>query len=67
MLLSELRCYLKHRSRGVKVAKAEIVNILEDHIETIDLAKKITFRGFEVKTVRLTLQLGKTKSDWIKL
>jgi alpha-mannosidase len=47
---------------GVKVAKAEVVNLLEDNLEDLQLATadnattvNLPFRGFEIKTVRLTL------------
>ena len=50
------------KSRGVHVAKAAIVNILEDHVEELDvitdLDKEVIdlkFRAFEIKTVQLTL------------
>ena len=67
----------------MEVVKAEIVNILEEHVETLhfkdtSLAKdaqtelgpdkaeksrageiKLGFRGFEIKTVRLTVASGK--------
>lgn len=66
--------------------KAELVNILEDHLEPLHLKQalrnseggksehevKLHFRGFEIKTVKLTLDLGKKKEvvagdDWIEL
>jgi hypothetical protein len=49
-------------SRGIKVAKASVVNILEHHVQ--DLALKsdgdaismdLTFTAFEVKTVKVEL------------
>jgi alpha-mannosidase len=49
-------------SSKIHVLKASIVNILEDHVEELDvvtdLAKDVidlTFRAFEIKTVMLTL------------
>ncbi|WRT70534.1 uncharacterized protein IL334_007532 [Kwoniella shivajii] len=83
---------------GLSIIKAEIVNILEDHIETLkvhtpskhtasdqeDKPKKeevselkTSFRGFEIKTVRLTIDTphrkkGKkerrdSESGWVKI
>lgn len=73
-------------STGLPVAKAEIVNILEDHVEDLKLRSasgpnatnddaeiRLRFRGYEIKTVRLTLKPGakpKTRRDsggWVKL
>ena len=54
-------------SSGLTIKKAEIVNLLEDSIEDLKIhsssegAKseevhvKLDFRGYEIKTVRLTL------------
>lgn len=46
----------------VHISKAAIVNILEDHIEELDVvtdldkdAIDLIFRAFEIKTVQLTL------------
>ncbi|WOO79172.1 Alpha-mannosidase [Vanrija pseudolonga] len=68
---------------GLSVAKAEIVNILEDHVSDASISVNaaedktsivIPFRGFEIKTVRLTLAPGATvktrrspSEGWIKL
>ncbi|KAL7422655.1 Glycoside hydrolase, 38 vacuolar alpha mannosidase [Cryptotrichosporon argae] len=62
---------------GLVVEKAEVVNILEDHLETLKVhdAKgqaeiALDFRGYEIKTVRLTVgaKKPKTASDgWVKL
>ncbi|KAK8850374.1 hypothetical protein IAR55_004292 [Kwoniella newhampshirensis] len=76
---------------GLSVARAEIVNILEDHIENLKLHSstekqivgdeesdnketgvevKFDFRGYEIKTIRLTLE-GKSKrssfGSWVKV
>ena len=49
-------------SSKVHVSKAAIVNILEDHLEELDVVTDLerdtidlTFRAFEIKTVQLTL------------
>lgn len=84
-----LPTYLSPRltcSTGLPIAKAEVVNILEDHDHDLDLRAasgpnatssdtelKLKFRGYEIKTVRLTLKPGgkaKTRRDsggWVKL
>jgi alpha-mannosidase len=79
-------------SSGLYVIKSELVNILEDHIENLKVSTtsgagegskqesevKLSFRAFEVKTVKLTVERGSKKkvgspasamqSDgWIKL
>jgi alpha-mannosidase len=74
-------------SSGVEVKKAEIVNLLEDHVQDlkvhsheVDNLKKqdtlvsvnLDFRGYEIKTVRLTVIGDKRKkrdsgSSWVKL
>ncbi|WOO79962.1 Alpha-mannosidase [Vanrija pseudolonga] len=47
------------RLHGLKVSKAEVVNLLEDHVEDLEIvggdAIALPFRGFEIKSVRLTL------------
>lgn len=59
--------------------KAELVNILEDPIETISTAQaddgtslKLQFRGYEIKTVRLTLgarpkKMRRQSDCWVKI
>lgn len=79
-------------SSGFNVIKAELANILEDHIENLKVSTtsgtgeggkqesevKLSFRAFEVKTVKLTVERASKKkvgspssamqSDgWIKL
>lgn len=52
---------IKSNRRGVKVAKASIVNILEDTLEEIELKQReefsipLSFRAFEIKTIKLVL------------
>lgn len=56
-------------SHGLKIIKAELVNILEDHQEDLKVSNvssssgdkteseiKLSFRGFEIKTVKLTVE-----------
>ena len=68
---------------GLDVLKAELVNIMEDHIEALDVQTgssikgdcgvKIELRGYEIKTVRLTIATEKkTKrresvGSWVKV
>ncbi|KAK1922964.1 alpha-mannosidase [Papiliotrema laurentii] len=69
---------------GLDVKKAEIVNLLEDHVHELKLhsikgvkgetasAVKLDFRGYEIKTVRLTVVPEKRKrkgsaGSWVKL
>ncbi|WWD20554.1 hypothetical protein CI109_105030 [Kwoniella shandongensis] len=75
---------------GLTVIKAEIVNILEDHVESLKIhstsdkkdetdeakesssvAVKFDFRGYEIKTIRLTLEGKKSKrssvGSWVKV
>lgn len=58
--------------------KAEIVNLLEDNVhdlkthgEAKDHGVKLDFRGYEIKTVRLTVVPEKKRRDsescWVKL
>lgn len=72
-------------STGLPVAKAELVNIMEDNIEDLKLSSagpnassddseiKLRFRGYEIKTVRLTLKPGakpnarRDSGGWVKL
>lgn len=65
-------------SAGLHVEKAEIVNLLEDNIEDLkiggkdDAEIKLPFRGYEIKTVRLTVNPAKklrraSASGWVKL
>lgn len=78
-------------SSGLKIIKAELANILEDHQEDLKVNNvsansgdkneseiKLAFRGFEIKTVKLTVERVSKKggsvgsaalqSDgWIKL
>jgi alpha-mannosidase len=72
-------------SSGLVVKKAEIVNLLEDHVEdlqrngmllgSIDTGKdeqeyKLDFRGYEIKTVKLTLGAVTKRRDsagWVKV
>ena len=73
-------------SSGLEVKKAEIVNLLEDHVHDLkvhsreakdskkkqDYGVKLDFRGYEIKTVRLTVVGEKRKkrdsaSSWVKL
>lgn len=68
-----------HSSPNINVKKAEIVNILEDPIETIDAAQsdegtalKLAFRGYEIKTVRLTVgarpkKMRRQSDCWVKI
>lgn len=62
------------------MTKAEIVNIMEDHVETLavgatesgDATIKLQFRGYEIKTVRLTLDpkakaTTRSSDGWVKL
>ena len=62
--------------KGLDVQKAEVVNILEDKIETVDCVQvskglheiPIEFRGFEIKTVRLTVSMEEERADkWVEL
>ena len=63
--------------KGLDVQKAEIVNILEDHVESLDCVKNVSeggceipleFRGFEIKTVRLTVAREDERTDnWVEL
>ena len=65
---------LRRRS-SLRVRKAEIVTILEDHVEDLelmDLGKDryevvLPFRGFEIKTVRLTVGQIKKNEGWVKV
>lgn len=46
-------------SRGVKVKKVTLVNILEDELEVLkveDGAVELVFRAFEIKTVKIGLE-----------
>ncbi|GMK54493.1 hypothetical protein CspeluHIS016_0110790 [Cutaneotrichosporon spelunceum] len=70
---------------GLAVAKAELVNIMEDHMEDLKVSSagpnsssddseiKLRFRGYEIKTVRLTLKPGakpkahRDSGGWVKL
>lgn len=64
-------------SAGLNVEKAEIVNILEDNIEDLktggkdDTEIKLPFRGYEIKTVRLTVtpskKLRRQSEGWVKI
>ena len=53
----------------------EIVTILEDHVEKLEMEKvgkgdvefDLAFRGFEIKTVRVTVAKGKKGDGWVKL
>jgi hypothetical protein len=55
------------------VSKAELTDLLEEHTEKLDIkddSVRLDFRGFEIKTVRLTVQRGKRASgsgDWVHL
>lgn len=60
------------RRSGLKILKAELANILEDSIEDLKVTTsaeqafggkseseiKLNFRGFEVKTIKLTVEKG---------
>ena len=46
--------------RNIQVSKAELVNVLEDAMETVDMVTNLEqeyidleFRGFEIKTLKL--------------
>lgn len=70
-------------SSNLKVKKAEVVNLLEDHLHTLKIhssnnvkgeteqSVKLEFRGYEIKTVRLTVETEKRKRDsvgsWVKV
>lgn len=79
--------YADLSSSGIEVKKAEIVNILEDHVHDLkvhareakdskkrkDFSVKLDFRGYEIKTVKLTV-VGVEKrkkrdsgSSWVKV
>lgn len=78
---------LSSSGSGIEVKKAEIVNILEDHVHDLkvhareakdskkrkDFSVKLDFRGYEIKTVKLTV-VGVEKrkkrdsgSSWVKV
>jgi alpha-mannosidase len=72
-------------SAGLSIKRAEIVNLLEDNVHdlnihtadtsSIGLSKdeqgvKLKFRGYEIKTVRLTLGAVSKRRDsagWVKI
>lgn len=68
-------------SAGLDVKKAEVVNLLEDHVHELKLhahekstetSVKLEFRGYEIKTVRLTVVPEKKKRrdsgcSWVKV
>jgi alpha-mannosidase len=72
-------------SAGLAIKKAEIVNLLEDHVEDLKIyapetglsglsnneqGLKLEFRGYEIKTVRLTLGAPSKRRDssgWVKI
>jgi len=60
----------------LKVSKAEIVNLMEDHVAEVKLESDVTlkkhdlkldFRGFEIKTVRLTVEVPSENEGWVKV
>lgn len=75
--------------KGLKIVKAQLVNILEEHIEDVKVHDKsgmtgdkggdddevsinLNFRGYEIKTVKLTLgKASKKRTDsqgsWVKI
>lgn len=65
-------------SSGLEIKKAEVVNLLEDHVHDLKLhgaakdhSVKLDFRGYEIKTVRLTVVPEKKRRDsescWVKV
>ena len=61
---------------GLKILKAELANILEDHIDDLKVQSissiangdgkdesemKLSFRGFELKTLKLTVEKSNSK------
>lgn len=68
-------------SSGLNVKKAEITNLLEDNISDLSLQStdsgdseiSLDFRGYEIKTVRLTLAANaiahrsEGNDGWVKL
>lgn len=66
-------------SPNINVKKAELVNILEDSLETLATTQsddgtslKLQFRGYEIKTVRLTLgarpkKIRRQSDCWVKI
>lgn len=69
-------------SSGLDVKHASLTNILEDELEELkivpassslarddDVEVELRFRGFEIKTVKLTLGDGKKKraNSWVKI
>lgn len=63
---------------SLSVQKAELVNILEDNLKDLEVSNskdgaqiKLPFRGYEIKTVRLTVKAAKkarSSSDgWVKI